>query len=173
MACRCNPCGYLKAFVYSERKAVSGDALWALHSAVESSAFLFGDRDASLVLWQIGHLAQYFIASWPASVLGGFTSSSLILNLWLSFSYFIWFRALPITLAWTRLCWGGARNRDACSYLRAKLTWRFPWRTGEGPTTKQTSFLCGGVSVPFSAFILGMWLQMCRVREELTTAWWC
>lgn len=97
-----------KVFVFSERKAIPGDILCGLYSTAESSAFLFG-RSASLILWQIGHLAQYSITSWLASVLSGFTSSPLTLNLLLSFSYFILFLTVPITLAWRLLLWGGAR----------------------------------------------------------------
>lgn len=90
--------GTSKIFVFSEGKAISGDILCALYSTAESSVFLLHGSDASLVPWQIGHLDQYFVASWPASVLGGFTSSPLTLNLWLSFLYFILFCTVPVTL---------------------------------------------------------------------------
>lgn len=77
-----------KVFVFSERKAVCGDILCALCYAAENCVFLLGGSDASLVPWQIGRLAQYFISAWLASVLGGFTSSPLTLKLWLTFFVF-------------------------------------------------------------------------------------
>jgi len=38
-----------KIFVFSERKAISGDTLRALYSAAKNSVFLLGGSDAALV----------------------------------------------------------------------------------------------------------------------------
>lgn len=73
MACRCHPCACLKDLCIREESDFWRAFMCTLFHCRELW-FLLGGSDASVVLWQMGHLAPFFVASWLAPVLSGFTS---------------------------------------------------------------------------------------------------
>lgn len=76
-----------RIFVFSERKAISGETLCALHSAAKNSVFLLSGSDAP---WYCGKLVIWpRISLWPGWQFWPISAGTSQAHLWLSCSYSI------------------------------------------------------------------------------------